>query len=167
MWQLYMAVGFCWNFCDDWFGYVKFRENNDVVDFFVGLGCFGLTSLQVHKSSSPQVGNQISFGRRKRLLGGAMRNRNVYRLHFLFGWLIACCLISCCPTGRWVVALCYHRLTPAVNHMLSSGQISCIHARWCDLVGWYVFELKCWRVIGHREFHEFFLRKWQPITGRS
>ncbi len=40
MWQLYMTVGFCWTFCDDRFVYVKFRENNDVVDFFVGLECF-------------------------------------------------------------------------------------------------------------------------------
>ena len=28
------------------------------------------------------------FGKRKRLLGGAKRNRNVYRLHFFSGWMV-------------------------------------------------------------------------------
>ncbi len=41
MWQLYMAVDFGSTFCDDRFGYMKFREKNDGVEFFIGLECFG------------------------------------------------------------------------------------------------------------------------------
>ncbi len=36
----------------------------------------------------------FGFGKRKRLLGGARRNRNVYRLHFFSGWFIAYLLLD-------------------------------------------------------------------------
>ena len=41
-----------------------------------------------------ELNRKFSFGKRKRLHGGARRNRNVYRLHFFSGWFIACLLFD-------------------------------------------------------------------------
>ena len=40
-----------------------------------------------------ELNRKFSFGKRNRLLGGAKRNRNVYRLHFFFGLKLACLVV--------------------------------------------------------------------------